>query len=303
MTVTDRASMAPGPAAVRGTIRRHPLATFFALCFAITWGLGLVIVAHGRGLVPVAVPYAPLFYLGVYAPTIAALVVGAAADGTAGARATLAGWTRWRSRAVWYLVALALFPVLGLLAGLLHAAGAGGRAALVPAPAAIAAVLLVGATFGPVGEQAGWRGFALPRLQDRHGPLLASLLLGTIWGAWHGILWLIPGAGQAAYPFPLFVLATAVLQLIFTWLSNETAGSLPVLACLHYSVNTTLTLNGLLGAVPPVAFLLLTVALLGAVALAILAATRGRLAYRPAQSPPPAQPAGREAVAGAGRAA
>lgn len=302
MTATHRPVSTPRVATIRGVARRRPLGMYFALCFAITWGLGGLIIARERGSIPFAVPYVPLFYLGVYALTIAAFVVGAAADGTPGLRTILAGWTRWRARVIWYLVALALLPALGLIAGCLYAAGAGTGTASPPAPTALAAVLIVGVTFGPIGEQAGWRGFALPRLQGRHGPLIASLLLGTIWGVWHGILWFIPGTGQATYPFPLFVLATVVQQVIFTWLHNETGGSLPVLACLHYSANTTLTLNGLLGIVPPVPFLLLIVALLSVVAVIILAATRGRLAYRPTISPLSAQPARQGLGAGVGQA-
>src|SRR4051794_8065552 len=278
MTTTYQTTRFSPASPLRGAIARHPLVTFFALCFALTWGLGLVIIAGERGLLPFTVPFVPLFYLGVYAPTIAALIVGGVTGGPAGLRAVLAGWTRWRACPVWYLLALALFPLLGLVAVALHAARGGTLAMHLPAPAALAALFILGATFGPIGEQAGWRGFALPRLQARYGPVRASLLLGAIWGVWHGILWLIPGTGQSVYPFLVFVLATIAQQVIFTWLSNTTAGSLPVLACLHYSVNTTLTLNGALGVVPPQSFLYLTVALLCVVALAVVVATRGRLA-------------------------
>src|SRR4051794_11637353 len=83
---------------LRRAIARHPLVTFFALCFALTWGLGLVIIAGGHGLLPFAVPFVPLLFLGVYAPTIAALVVGGVTSGPAGLHAVLAGWTRWRVR-------------------------------------------------------------------------------------------------------------------------------------------------------------------------------------------------------------
>jgi membrane protease YdiL (CAAX protease family) len=282
MTTTYQTTRFSPASTPRGTVARHPLVTFFALCFALTWGLGLVIIAGGHGLLPFTVPFVPLFYLGVYAPTIAALIVGGVTGGPAGLRAALAGWTRWRARPVWYLLAVALFPLLGLVAVALYAAGGGTLAMHLPAPAALAALFILGATFGPIGEQAGWRGFALPRLQARFGPVRASLLLGAIWGGWHGILWLIPGTGQSVYPFLVFVLATIAQQVIFTWLSNTTAGSLAVLACLHYSVNTTLTLNGALGVVPPRPFLALTVALLCSVALALAVATRGRLASRTA---------------------
>ena len=209
---------------LRSIIARHPLVTFFALCFALTWGLGLVIIAGGHGLLPFAVPSVPLFYLGVYAPTIAALVVGGVTGGPAGLRAVLAGWTRWRVRPAWYLLAVALFPVLGLVAVGLYAARGGVVAIQPAAPAALAALFIIGATLGPIGEEAGWRGFALPRLQARYGPVGASLVLGAIWGGWHGILWAIPGTGQSAYPFLVFVLATIAQQVIFTWLYNKTGG-------------------------------------------------------------------------------
>lgn len=269
----------------RDAVKRAPLATFFFLTFALTWGLGFVIIAGIHGLLPFSVPFVPLFYLGVYAPTVAALVVGGISGGRAGLRAALAGWTRWRVRGGWYLLALGLFPVLGLVAVMLYAARAGLEPVQWPTGGALAALLIIGLTFGPIGEQAGWRGFALPRLQARYGPVIASLLLGAVWGVWHGILWAIPGTGQSAYPFPVFVLATVAQQVIFTWLYNKTEGSLPVLACLHYSVNTTLTLNGTLGIVPSRTFLYLTVALLCVVALGLVAGTRGQLASRTGTKP------------------
>ena len=274
-------------AALRQAIMHAPLAAFFALSFAITWGLGLAIIARAHGLLPVAVPFVPLFYLGVYAPTAAALIVGSITGGPAGRRAVLAGWTRWRVRPIWYLVALALFPVVGLGAGVLYAARVGVAGLRIPSLAAIVALVAINVSLGPIGEEAGWRGFALPRLQARHGPLGASLLLGAVWGIWHSILWFIPGSGQGAYPFAAFFLAAVAQQVVFTWLANTTRGSLPVLACLHASVNITLAVNGVIGAVPPVPFLVLTVALLAVVGLGLLVATRGRLAFDPAAMPSP----------------
>jgi membrane protease YdiL (CAAX protease family) len=259
------------------TVARHPLMTFFALCFAITWGLGLIIIAQAHGLLPFALPLVPLFYLGTYAPTIAAVIVGDMTGGPAGRRAVLAGWSRWRVGIAWYLIALLLFPMVAIVAGMLYAARTGAGGGQFPTLAVVAISLLVNTTLGPIGEEAGWRGFALPRLQDRHGPLGASLLLGTIWGCWHGILWFVPGTGQSDYPFLAFVLGTITQQVILTWLYNAAGGSLPVMCCLHTSVNTTLAINGLVGAVPAVPFLLLTVALLTAVSHALVVVTRGRL--------------------------
>jgi membrane protease YdiL (CAAX protease family) len=240
-----------------------------------------VVIARAKGLLPAEVPFVPLFYLGVYAPSIAALFVTRLVDGPRGVRMLLAGWGRWRVAIGWYLVALGAFPLAGLAAIALYARFGGDIDGDPPRLAPLVVLYLINATFGPIGEQVGWRGFALPRMQARHGALLASLLLGAVWGLWHGILWFIPGAGQAAYPFWAYVLATVAQQVVFTWVYNATGGSLLLAALLHNSANTTLGVNAALGLVPPVPFFGLFAAALVVVAIMVAVATRGQLAYRP----------------------
>ena len=267
--------------ALRCAVGRNQLLVYFALCFAITWAAGLVVIAGGKGLLPVAVPFVPLFYLGVYAPTVAALLVTRLVDGPRGVRMLLAGWGRWRVGIGWYLIALGAFPLAGLAAVALHARFGGDVEGATPRLAPLVVLYVINATFGPLGEQTGWRGFALPRMQARQGALLASLLLGAIWGLWHAILWFIPGVPQADYPFWPFVVVTMAQQIVFTWLHNRTGGSLPLAALLHNSANTTLGVNAALGVVPQVTFFGLFVAVLVVVAVVVAVATRGHLAYRP----------------------
>lgn len=104
-------------------------------------------------------------------------------------------------------------------------------------------ILLVG---GPLAEEPGWRGFALPRLEQQVGPLLGTLILGALWGLWHLPLFLFTpgynGAGTGfagiGLPFVSFVIGEVALSVIFTWVFNNTGGSLWLSMLLHASVNT-----------------------------------------------------------------
>ena len=99
---------------------------------------------------------------------------------------------------------------------------------------------------GPVGEEAGWRGFALPRLQKRFNPLAASVFLGLIWGFWHLPLH-VTGYYNAAFGNPINgllmrAITTIPLAIIFTWLYNRSGGNLLVMVILHTAVNVTSSL-------------------------------------------------------------
>lgn len=96
---------------------------------------------------------------------------------------------------------------------------------------------------GPLGEEAGWRGFALPRLQARHSPLVASLLLSVIWGLWHLPLHL-QGVYHGVFPdgmpgILLRIVTSAPTAILFTWLYNRTRGNLWLMVLLHTAVNNT----------------------------------------------------------------
>lgn len=93
--------------------------------------------------------------------------------------------------------------------------------------------------FGPLGEELGWRGFILPRLQNKFNPLLSSLILGIVWTCWHIPLFFIPVSAQYGTPFPIFVVQTILLSIILTWMNNHTKGSLLFSILFHTSVNFT----------------------------------------------------------------
>jgi membrane protease YdiL (CAAX protease family) len=150
-----------------------------------------------------------------------------------------------------------------------------------------------------IDEEPGWRGFALPRLQQRYGPLWASVILGTLHGLWH-----IPALFTALYgPLPLanllpFILTAALATVLYTWVYNHTGGSILIAMLMHAASNAaTPWLTALLkvtGLAAPetglVGYLVghgwLNVIAFGLAAALVVVLTRGRLGYRPTTNAP-----------------
>jgi membrane protease YdiL (CAAX protease family) len=148
------------------------------------------------------------------------------------------------------------------------------------------------AIFTGMGEEPGWRGFALPRLQDRHGPLLATAVLAVVWASWH-----LPNVlfgGWTGLSFSLWLVQTLASAFIYTWVYNRTGGSILLAALLHGAINGS---SGLVTGLLPGFNDALNVPLYGADALAftiaavvLVVATRGRLGYRAEKAPTEATP-------------
>ena len=103
-----------------------------------------------------------------------------------------------------------------------------------------------------MGEEPGWRGFALPRLQRLHGPLVGSLILGPLWALWH-----LPLFWVRAWNFPptllnivLFVLAAIPFTIVMTWVFNNTKGSLLIAVLVHATFDMTFVILNLLFTAP-----------------------------------------------------
>jgi hypothetical protein len=134
-----------------------------------------------------------------------------------------------------------LFPV-GFM-GLAAAAHVALGGSLPPSPAVghvgLAAMnfLLVFLVGGPLGEEFGWRGFALPGLQARWGWRVASLLLGVVWTVWHLPLFYSVGTVQSHLPMGLYALSAIASSVLFAWLFNRSRGSIVPVLVLHTAVN------------------------------------------------------------------
>lgn len=98
-------------------------------------------------------------------------------------------------------------------------------------------LLIIGLLIPGLLEEIGWRGFALPRMQEGRSAMLAAVVIGLIHAAWHLPIWLLPGQGFDSVPFPAYALLVMGLSVIFTWLYNSTNGSLLIVGLFHASIN------------------------------------------------------------------
>jgi membrane protease YdiL (CAAX protease family) len=148
-------------------------------------------------------------------------------------KALLGRVLQWRVGWPWYVVAIGLPIALGLAVIGLHRLIGGETNAEPGDPLVLIGILALLV----VGEEIGWRGFALPRLQARFGGLGASLIMGVLWAAWHLANTAIPGLERYWYAFPAFALFVVAQTVLFTWLANHTRGSVLLAWLFHAAIN------------------------------------------------------------------
>jgi len=208
--------------------------------FLFTWPIMLA----SSGVLPFKVPFIISLLVG-WGIVIASLMMTGLTVGKEGVAALLRRFLIWRVGCRWYLVAVLLYPAILLAAVLVNsvltrtapdfstalAHGIFGPSAALPVYAL--PFLLTDAITN--GEEIGWRGYVLPRLQARYSALVSSLLVGVIWAVWHLPKFAAPGNTSPLGLFALKILADAVM---YTWLYNNTRGSLLIVTIFHASGNT-----------------------------------------------------------------
>lgn len=222
-------------------IRHSPATAYFVLVFGLVWLLFFAV----RWLAPQVSPTVALL-IGSWLPNLAGVLVTAVAEGGAGVRRLIARFGLWRVGGKWYVAALAL-PVITVLLAVGGCMLAGN-----PAPTSISAALLLPAALfnlilGPLGEEMGWRGVALPQMQQRWGVWIAGLVLGLVWGLYHLPAWLIPGTAQAGVPVLAFLLSAVAFSVFLAWLFNRTGGSLLITCLAHWAINFAGSSSGIYG--------------------------------------------------------
>ncbi|GAA4480601.1 type II CAAX endopeptidase family protein [Rhodococcus olei] len=301
-----------------GAIARHPATSYFVLAYGLSWLAfsQFVLSEDGSGWLPFHAtwPFMVSIGLGTFGPAVAAVIVVCVAEGDAGLLAYLKRIVLWRVGFRWWAFALLGFPITAtigclLMPGVAASFTADGlsRSATDYLPFFLYPVLLVG---GPLGEELGWRGFALPRLQQRFTPAVATVVLGLLWVFWHTPIWFSNNWSvlnpQNVACYALF-LVFASFQ--YTWAYNNTRGSILIAVVLHASMDAFPNVV-LFPAFPALAettsfgvqklYLALIIGF-GLFALAVTIATKGRLGLpagaRPAGAPEPSAPLARGGVA------
>ena len=199
-------------------LKRYAFIVFVALAILISW---FPWYTSGTG-----------FY--VWGASVAGIITIALTCGKEGMRDLMQRALRWRVGWLWWAVALFFTGLLVLPAIAIHLI-LGGEA---PSFAFfrkelqnVPVYFLITMLGGPLGEEFGWRGFALPTLQRKWGPVIASIIIGIVWGLWHLPLFFQPDSFQGQMGLrnlPLYVLAEIVLATFITWVYNKTKNSLLV---------------------------------------------------------------------------
>ena len=220
--------------------RRHPVAAYYALALTFSWLVELPLVAAKQGWTNSKVPFA-IHYLAAFGPALAAVIVTAATTGSAGLRELWGHITLWRVGRMWAIFSvfspLAMFavslPVVRLVKGTwpdLHLLGQPNYLPYL----GIGVVFLWLSTFG-FGEEVGWRGFALPRLQKTMSPSKATLMLALMWALWHipAFLYLDTLRHAGWVILPGFLIGVLFGAVVFTWIYNGTGGSILFVSIWH----------------------------------------------------------------------
>lgn len=266
---------------VKIAISKHPLLSFFLLAFIFSWAAVLPLILDD------SLPPEPFQAIGaLVGPSLSAWLVLAISEGRPSLRPFFARYVQWRAGILWWLIVLfgALVSIT-LVASIVVGARVLSEfvAQFGLALSTYLITLVIGIILGPLWEEPGWRGFALPRLQANYGPLLGTLILGVLWALWH-----LPGYfGGWLLGSPMALLISSIaFSVIMSWVYNNTRGSILLMILLHSSSNATLALGEFVlpsdmpssvaaivdgGWIPALTYTL--------GAIVVILATRGRLSY------------------------
>lgn len=280
---------------LRGSLRRSPTTWFFSLAFGLSWVAWTPYILGGNGLGVLGLTFPggeaggqllgvlPGAYLG---PVLSAFLVTAATEGRAGLRAWTGRMTKWRVDWRWYAAVIVAVPAVLTVTSIVL----GGGTPVLPGAAVLAAFvpgLIVQMVTTGLAEEPGWRDFAMPILQRRHGALRATLVVGPLWGMWHLPLFLSDWGGYPDVPWwqPVeFIATTIAFSVVMTWVFNRTGQSLPLAMLLHVGVNNYFSIAWsdmfprLSSGYTTHVFLLSS----AVAATVLLISTRGRLGHEPA---------------------
>ena len=273
-----------------GLLTRHPMVLYFILAYAGSWLLALPYIrfARGAGLLPFRWPVPFLVSAAVIpfaGPFLAASIVTGLTEGRTGIRRLVRRIVLWRVGFRWYLFALVGIPlitVLGaiVLPGVLRSFRAPATSWVLTYSISFVIAFFIG---GPLGEEPGWRGFALPRLQELYGPLRGTLILGPLHVLWHLPYFFIPEWGTSRdtiLEVTCYVLSGIALTFVYTWLFNRTKGSVLLAILAHTSVDAFNPSQFFLAPVVRGASNVPFLIAFGPVALLLMIFTRGRLGYQ-----------------------
>ena len=228
-------------------VQKSPLTAFFVLAIGLTWIFLITDALGSRGILPFRLPL-PLLIVMSYMPTLAAVIVTGQTKGNEGIRALFRKLLIRRVGLMWYLFAIFGLAIVYIAVIFLHNLIASSSALPIlseklPLLSPLQLIIYVIPMFLVItvlnGEEFGWRGFALPRLQAKYNALTSSLILGVIWTLFHlPLFFTVTGSSQSDWPFASFLISTIAMSVLYTWILNNTRGSVLMAYLFHGAANT-----------------------------------------------------------------
>lgn len=225
--------------------KRVRLPLFFVLCLIISWAIWIP-----QAIAKLSDPRAatasssPLNVLAVWAPALSAILLSCMRGGKAGLQSLFHPTRRWHVGIQWYLFILLYPAAVWFLARAIDTVFGQPFDFTIPIftyfppeQAYMVVVALVFAFPNALGEELGWRGFALPRLQVKYNALVSSIMLGLFWAVWHLPMWI--GSGIMGLDLLRSGVTITTYAIIFTWVYNNTGGSLFLAWLFHTAMTIT----------------------------------------------------------------
>ena len=265
----------------KGFLACRPLLAYFVLSYAFFW-LALILfiaVVTACGLKMDAVPSwaMPLIQIiGSWMPTLAALIVTGLTEGRDGIKKLLLRFSHFKLPTRWYFAALLPLGLACAAAGIYRLGGGAPSGGMSLSLSFWVGLIAINLFTGATGEEAGWRGFALPRLLEKYSPLKAGILVGLAWNFWHLPLWFTSGFSSLNLLVYILFFSVAIISLavLMTWITCKTSLSLVPMVITHFSFNFGFALIGPqgLGFGPYIALMGILAALLLVTAIVVASA-------------------------------
>ena len=288
---------APG---LRAVMLRHPLFSYFFMAYAYSWIMTIPVILSEWGMLPASFFNIGFIIKAFAGPFLAAIIMVRLTEGKEGMARFRRRFFQVRAGWQWYLFILLGIPALWVV-GILVQPGTLASFQGFPRGSLVYYLIFYLINFviifffgGPLAEEPGWRGFALPRIQQQFSPMRGALLLGVVWAFWHLPDFLTraqgggPGTGWGEFftNLPIFVLLVVALNIVMTWVYNHTGGSIFIAILLHAAINTGGILPELFPTPGVSLMTMANIALLIAIAVPavlIVILTKGKLGYKKEQ--------------------
>lgn len=213
------------------------LFNFFIIAYLFTWIINVPLALSSHGLIPMTLN-PNLLWVASYGPLISALILTTSKGDSI--KRFLVDNLKPRVPPRWFLFALFSSGAIGAFSVYLSSFIKGTAPDFMWAPGLQAFPLIFVIVFivgGPLGEEYGWRGYALPRLVQKYGVFKANLVLGALWGLWHLPLFFTSGSVQSEIPFLGYMAQAMGTTFIYTWMYRQT-GSIFLSMVFHSAGNS-----------------------------------------------------------------